>query len=61
MKTYTGVYASGWRATVRATNRTDAQRRLQQTGRGERFHLILGGTHQVWGRDEDDEYEEGGE
>jgi len=58
-QTYTATYASGWHATVRAETTDDAMRRLATTGRGERFSVAVGGSFVVWGRDADDEYEDG--
>lgn len=57
--TYTATFKSGWRATVVAESRDEAKRRLAMTGRGEKFTLSDGGAHNVWGRDEDDDYEDG--
>lgn len=59
--TYQALYISGWRATVRASSRADAQRRLETTGRGERFKLtkVADTAFAVWGRDHDDDYEDG--
>jgi hypothetical protein len=59
MSTYTAHYETGWRATVRAESASEARRRLAMTGRGERFRLEQGGTFSVWGRDADDDYEDG--
>lgn len=59
MRTWTGTYASGWHATVRAESLPEARRRLRITGRGERCTVTAGGTYTVWGRDEDDDYTEG--
>jgi len=63
--TFQATYTSGWHATVVADTLTAARQRFQQTGRGERFALALlseaqaAVLHHVWGRDEDDDYEDG--
>ena len=56
LHTFTGIFETGGRATVRAENTAEARRHLAMTGRGERFRLAQGGTFGVWGRDEDDDY-----
>jgi hypothetical protein len=58
MTVYTATFLSGWSATVKDFDMDAARRRFLQTGRGEPFTLTAGGTHLVWGNDDDDDYEE---
>lgn len=61
ISTYEATFASGWRATVREADAAGAHRRFLQTGRGEAFRVAATSAdrHSVWGRDEDDDYEDG--
>jgi hypothetical protein len=56
--TFQATYETGWHATVKDDDRQHAQMRFAQMGRGERFEMrrVEDAKHQVWGRDEDDDY-----
>lgn len=62
MLTFKCTYADNSKATVKEVDAKTARKRFEQMGRGVRIRnieIVSSAAHQVFGKDEDDDYEEG--
>ncbi len=62
MKTFKCTFVDGSTATLKDETRLAAQKRFAQIGRGVKVKSVKevsASQHQVWGKDEDDNYEDG--
>lgn len=61
--TYQAIFETGWKATLVAATKAEAERRFSATGRGERFKVQPVGADQfrIYGSDADDDYSDDGE